>query len=135
MAQWLGFGTGDTHEKRAKDAAEALRHAVEVFRESVPEDERRKKAKAVRRLAERVMRARMGLLKARISVAREAQMGGALAERSEEIASWQHQMEVIGDGGVPAILDEFGAPDATVPGTGECECTGRSGEIGGFEER
>jgi hypothetical protein len=119
MAQWLNFGFGDTHEKRTKDAAEALRHAVEVFREAVPEDGRRRKAKAVRRLAERLMWARMGLLKARVAVAREAQMGGALAERSEEMASWQHQMEVVRDGGIPAILAKFGAPDAAVPGTGE----------------
>jgi hypothetical protein len=119
MAQWLGFGFGDTHEKRAKDAADALRHAVKVFREAVPEDRRRKKAKAVRRLAERLMWLRMGLLKARITVAREAQMGEALAERSEKMASWQHQMEVIRNGGIPAILAEFGATDPTVPGTGE----------------
>jgi hypothetical protein len=62
---------------------------------------------------------RMGLLKARIAVAREAQMGGALAERSKEMASWQHQMEAVRNGGIPAILAEFGAQDATAAGTPE----------------
>jgi hypothetical protein len=119
MAQWVGFGFGDTHEKRVKDAAEALRQAVEAFRQAVPENRRRKNAKAVRRLAERLMCARMGMLKARIAVAREAQMGGVLAERSEEMASCQNQMEVIRGGGLPAILAEFRAPDAAVIGTGD----------------
>jgi hypothetical protein len=117
MAQWLGFGSGHTHETRVEDAEEALRHAVEVFRASVPEDERRKKTKAVKRLAGRVMWARMQLLKARIAAAQEAQMGGALAERSKQIASLQHQAEVVLEGGISAILAEFGAQDATVPGT------------------
>jgi preprotein translocase subunit YajC len=63
------------------------------------------------------MWARMQLLKARIAAAQEAQMGGALAERSKQIASLQHQAEVVLEGGISAILAEFGAQDATVPGT------------------
>jgi hypothetical protein len=57
------------------------------------------------------------MLRVRIAAAREAQMGGATVERSQEIASLEERAEVIRGGGLSAILAEFGAQDAVVPGT------------------
>lgn len=119
MAQWIGYGSGHDHVTRVRDAEESLLQALEALRAAGPEDERPKRAKAVRRLAERVLWARLRMLKVRIAAAREAEMGGATVERSQEIASLQDRAEVIRGGDLSAILAEFGAQDAAVPGMNE----------------
>jgi hypothetical protein len=119
MAQWIGYGSGHDHPTRVRDAEESLRQAAESLRTSGAEDDRRKRAKAVKRLAERVVWARLRMLKVRIAVAQEAQMAGALSERSTEIASLQRRAEAIRGGGIAATLAEFGAQDADVSGTGD----------------
>ena len=127
MAQRIGYGSGHDHVTRVRDAEESLRQALEALRASGPGDERTKRAKAVRRLAERVLWARLRM-KVRIAAAREAQMGGATVERSQEIASLQDRAEVIRGGGLSAILAEFGAQDAVVPGTTRSSFAGQSSE-------
>jgi hypothetical protein len=127
MAQWIGYGSGHDHVTRIQDAEDTLRQALEALRASRPGDERQKRAEAVRRLAERVLWARLRM-KVRIAAAREAQMGGATVERSQEIASLQDRAEVIREGGLSAILAEFGAQDAVGPGTNGSSFAGQSSE-------
>src|SRR6185503_15786378 len=67
MAQWLGQFTGATHSTRVEDAERTLRNAVKAFLSSPLETERQK---AVHRLAERVLRARLQFLKAALASAR-----------------------------------------------------------------
>ena len=128
MAQRIGYGSGHDHVTRVRDAEESLRQALEALRASGPGDERTKRAKAVRSLGERVLWARLRMLRVRIAAAREAQMGGATVERSQEIASLQDRAEVIRGGGLSAILAEFGAQDAVVPGTNGSSFAGQSSE-------
>jgi hypothetical protein len=127
MAQRIGYGSGHDHVTRVRDAEESLRQALEALRASGPGNERTKRAKAVRRLGERVLWARLRM-RVRIAAAREAQMGEATVERSQEIASLHNRAEVIRGGGLSAILAEFGAQDAVVPGTNGSSFAGQSSE-------
>ena len=115
MAQWIGYLSWHDHVTRVRDAEDSLRQAIEASRAPGDEDERRRRAKAVKRLAERVIWARLRMLKVRIATAKEAQMGGATRERIEELASLQHRAEAIRVGGLRAILAEFGERDAGIP--------------------
>lgn len=112
MAQWLGQFSGHTHETKVQDAEELLRHAVEVFRAADLSPDREKRAKALNRLAERLLTARLKLAKARIAAATDVQSGVALAKRANEIASLERNYAVLYEGGLLAILREFGVQDA-----------------------
>ena len=109
MAQWLGHFSGHTHATKVEDAEEALRHAVTVFRAAGTGDHPRK-AKSVRGLAERLLSARLKLLKARIAAlepvaeGREQNAAGIEALRVREAQTRAD--------GVKGILAEFGALDA-----------------------
>ena len=76
MAQWLGQFSGRTHETRVHDAEDALKHAVQAFRNVSAPHEREAKAKNVRHLATRLLQARIRLFKARLSRASEPRMTG-----------------------------------------------------------
>ena len=54
MAQWLGQFIGRTHETRVRDAEDALKRAVQAFRDVSAPHEREKKVKNVRHLATRL---------------------------------------------------------------------------------
>ncbi len=109
MAQWLGQFSGHTHASKVEDAEEALRHAVTVFRAAGWGD-RARKAKSVQGLAERLLSARLKLLKARIAAlepvaeGREQNADGIEAVRTREAQTRAD--------GVNGILAEFGAQDA-----------------------
>src|SRR5258708_833125 len=81
VAQWLGQFSGHTHATRVEDAEHALRHAVTAFRTAAPRA-RGRKAESVRNLAERLLAARLKLLKARL-----AALGPVSAGR-EQNAAW-----------------------------------------------
>jgi hypothetical protein len=87
---------------------DALRHAVAVFRATDP-SERERQAKSVRNLAERLLSARLKLLKARLAAlepvaeAQKQNAGGIESLRAREART---RVE-----GVCGILAEFGALD------------------------
>jgi hypothetical protein len=115
VAQWLGQFSGRTHETRAQDAEDALKHAVQVFRdESVPH-ERDKKAKNVRHLATRLLQARIRLFKARLSRASEPRMTGQPSAWNDGVEHLREQENAMRSGGVQAIPVEFGAEAAVAP--------------------
>ena len=114
MAQWLGQFSGHTHATRVEDAEALLRHAVEVLGTAASSLDREKKAKTVKRLAERLMMARLKLMKARLAEAKDVQSGVALARRAGEIASLEQKYTMMQEGGLDAILREFGAIDGPV---------------------
>jgi len=93
MAQWLGQFTELTHATKVQDLEASLRVAVESLRLVDSGDSRRKKAKAIYRLATRVMSARLKCLKARSAKRRE---------------------ETTREGSIDAILAEFGAQDISL---------------------
>lgn len=103
MAQWLGQFTGLTHEGKVKDLETSLRRAVEAFR-AAPAEDRPKKAKAVRKLAERLLSARLRVLRARMAVAPPP-------EHDERSAKLRAREAKLGEDGVTGILAELGATD------------------------
>jgi hypothetical protein len=109
MAQWMGQFSGHTHETKVEDAQASLRHAVEALRSAGLGPDREKKAKAVHRLAKRLLTARLKLAKARIAAATDTQSGVALAKRANEIVSLERKYAMVREGGLDAILREFGA--------------------------
>lgn len=113
VAQWLGAFTGNTHETRVGDAEDLLLHAVEVLKSSGSGPYRERRAKSVARLAKRLLAARLKLAKARIAAAEDVQTGVELARRSEEIASLKRREALVRQGGLEAILKEFGAEDGS----------------------
>jgi hypothetical protein len=109
MAQWMGQFSGNTHATRVEEAEAALRHAVVVYRAATPGVERDKKAKAIKRLANRLLMARLKLTKARIAAATDIQTGVPFAKRENEITPLELRYEKMREDGLDAILREFEA--------------------------
>jgi hypothetical protein len=130
MAQWLGQFSGHTHETKVEDAEALLRHAIEVFRAEGSHPDYEKKAKALRRLAQRLLTARLKLVKAQLAAATDVQSGVALAQRAKQIAGLERKYEAMRQKDVVAILREFGLPDVPlVRGRFVGRFDGRSREI------
>ena len=102
MAQWRGQFTGLTHMTKLADAEGTLRTAIAAFH-IAPSAKSKAKAKAIRQLAERVLRLRLKLLRALRN--RLGPMDSASTERSK--APERALMEA----GITAILREFDAAD------------------------
>ena len=106
MAQWLGQFSGFTHATRVEDAEETLRMAVDSFGAAPPED-RARRIKPLRKLAERVLRARLQFLKAGLAAAERIPTAEALEKRARQIERLRLAQETARAGGVDAILSEF----------------------------
>lgn len=105
MAQWLGQLTGLTHRTKLTDAEASLRTAVASFR-AAPPAEMPAKARAVRRLATRVLTLRVKWLKARRNGYGPVDEASAFAEGLKE------PERAVLAAGVAGILAEFAATDA-----------------------
>jgi hypothetical protein len=110
VAQWLGQCSGHTHATKVEDAEDALRHAIAVFRTAAPDD-RGRKAELVRNLAERLLAARLKLLKARLVALEPLAEGQRNAAGIESLREREARTRAEG---VSGILVELGAAD--VPG-------------------
>ena len=106
MAQWAGQFSGLTHETKVQDAEESLRRAVQAHVQSPESD---KTVKAIHQLAERVLKTRLKALHARIAALSEPGKNRASPETLEHLR--QREAQIL-DGGVAAILKEFGVPPA-----------------------
>jgi hypothetical protein len=134
MAQWLGQFSGNTHETKVQDLEDSLRQSVATFKATCSDPERHEKAKAMGRLAERLLRARSKLLKSQISVAKERPISVSFGKRLriesvEDRQAWDARSQVLRDkrsaeislmeqkhaallqAGVAAVLREFGMPE------------------------
>jgi hypothetical protein len=109
MAQWLGQFSGHTHATAVADAEALLRHAVKRLRLAKPLDYG-KAAKAVRGLAKRVLRARVRFSKARAVHLARTGREESIELHEKELTALRESEERLAEGGVAAILAEFGAP-------------------------
>ena len=97
MAQWIGGDGGHTHATKVADLEASLRAAVKALHSDCPNSVRLLKAKAVLRLAGRLLAALLRLMKVRISEAPSNSEGLKAREASTREA------------GVDGILTELGA--------------------------
>lgn len=109
MAQWAWQFSGLSHATKVDDTELLLRHAVDAYR-SADDDDKTKKAKSVRKLAFKLLNARLKLVKAKRSNIEPV--------RSEDWAirkiQIEHLIEIetrLTSEGVNGILAEFGAQE------------------------
>jgi len=111
MAQWMGQFSGRTHETKVQDIEVSLQKAVKAL-EGTSENDRKRKAKAVRRLSERLLLSRLKMLRARISVMTETMQKEELSKRVNRL---KLKEQGLIEQSVEGILREFHALD------GACE--------------
>ena len=109
MAQWNGQFTGNSHATKVNDYEDMLKHAVEVFQISSDED-RGGKSKAVKKLAGKVLNARLKLVKAKEYEA-EPVKSEDWAKISSQIEHLRQTEAKLTSEGVNGILLEFGAKE------------------------
>ena len=101
MAQWAGQFGGFTHETKVQDIEISLRQAVRAL----PEAERHGKLKAIRHLSERLLAARLKILRARISALTEPGNKTLDNSQASHLRTREQELEVQD---VDEILREFG---------------------------
>jgi len=109
MAQWMKQFSGHTHETKIQDIEVSLQKAVKAL-ESTFGNERKRKTKAVRHLAERLQRSRLKMLRARISALTETMQPEELSKRIKQLKLKEHKLI---EQGVAGILREFHVLDGT----------------------
>lgn len=107
MAQWVGQYTGNTHTTKVRDIEETLEHSIARFRELNTDEEKLAKQKAITKIAEKLLNARLKFLKAKIYDT-EPVVGKS---QSKLIAKLKEQETNLLEKGVNGILIEFGAKD------------------------
>ena len=107
VAQWLGQFSGHTHATRVEGAEATLRAAVGSFQQC-PVEERARRLKALRKMADQVLRARLQWLKAGLAAAHRIPTAEALGKRATQIERLRSAQEAAVAGGIDAILVEFG---------------------------
>jgi hypothetical protein len=107
MAQWNGQFSGLTHETKVQDLEGSLHLAVQALM-AAQEAERGRKAKAVLKLANRLLWARHRLLRARIS----SRMPTAADRPSGGTARLELREQELQARGVDHVLREFGVPES-----------------------
>jgi hypothetical protein len=103
VAQWSGQFSGNTHASRVDDLECSLRAAVLSLKAATPKPELLTCTNDVRQLAEKVLKARIRLLRARIA----AEPPSGAAPRHSGL---ERRLATTLEGGVSAILQEFGVP-------------------------
>lgn len=109
MAQWIGQFTSNTHGTKVSDFEYTLRHAVEVFR-AAPADVKLNKAKAVKKLAGKVLNARLKMVKAKLSETTPVQAKDWEKKRVQ-VEHLQTMERSLQSAGVTGILIEFGVEE------------------------
>ena len=101
MAQWKGQFSCRTHATKVRRLEKTLADAVSGLK-AVSDDEHGNKLKAVRRIAARLLSARLHMMRSRISAAKDKQ-------REASVETLRSREEMARAGGADAILREFGA--------------------------
>lgn len=112
MAQWSRQYSGNTHGSRVQDYEQSLAHAINVYRDSECADNRAKQRKTVFRMADRLLAARMRMRK---------------ANKPRKPGVVDRKLQRIIDGGVDAILQEFGIADELFPSDDDADDTTSNG--------
>lgn len=107
MAQWAGGYSGNTHATRVAEAEAALRDAAVAMRSESPSNQPQKAVANARKLAERVLSARVRMLKARLRALQDASAKEKAPSGSEEFASLRARLATVQEQGLPGILAEF----------------------------
>ncbi len=107
MAQWAGGYSGNTHASRVAEAEAALRHAAAGLRSESPSHQSQQAVANARKLAERVLSARVRMLKARLSALQDASAKEVAPSGAEEFASLRTRLATVQEQGLPGILAEF----------------------------
>jgi hypothetical protein len=107
LAQWAGGYSGNTHATRVEEAEAALRRAAAALKSGVSSDQPPKAAAKARKLAERVLSARVRMLKARLSAMQDASARDAAPAGSEELSALRTRLARVQEQGLPGILAEF----------------------------
>ncbi len=110
MAQWNGQFTGNTHATKIEDLEETLVQAVSAFRTVSSDAESGSKGKAVRKLAEKLLSARLKFLKARLNDA-EPVTEENIKKQISQVENLRHQEAQMRLEGISGVLAEFDAPD------------------------
>lgn len=105
MAQWVGQFSNNTHGTKVADSEFLLRNAVEAFKTSV-DDLKRDKAKTVKKLAGKVLNARLKMLKAKRSEIEPVE-SSQWSDRRIQIENLEGMITEITSAGVDGILREF----------------------------
>jgi hypothetical protein len=111
VAQWSRGFSGNTHVTRVEEAEAALRNAVTVLK-AAGASARPKTAKTVRKLAEKVLSARVRMLKARLVALKEVGATKTMPASAEDLPSLRQRLANTRDQGIGAILIEFSAERA-----------------------
>lgn len=104
MAQWMGQFTGNTHATKVRDLEGTLRKAIASLKSMNSNDPR--KCKAIVKLAERLLRARTKMLVAHGGDRVSGPSGDT--QKAAGVKSLERRQGELADGGVGAILREFG---------------------------
>ena len=106
MAQWAGGYSGNTHATRVADAESALKQAITAFRLHEGAAASAQGHDKVARMAERLLSARVRMLKARLLTLRDAsaQDGSSPAQ----LTDLEVRLKKLQEQGVAGILTEFG---------------------------
>ena len=101
MAQWQYGNGGLTHETKVQDIEVLLRQGIAAF-DTAAEVERESKAKAVRLLSERLLRARLKALRARLSTLLEPGQ-----KSRDQVRQLQMREQELHAQGITGIFKEF----------------------------
>lgn len=104
MAQWNGQFSDLTHDTKVRDLEDTMRKAVESLR-AAADEERMKKSRALRKLANRLLAARLRCIRARIAAQDRPEDNSPCAEA---IASLRQMETSYRSDGVDGVLREFG---------------------------
>lgn len=107
MAQWIGQFRGFTHAGRAEEAETTLRNAVAASA-AAPSGDGAARIKHLRKLADRVLRARLQLLRAALDAARRIPTTDAIEKQAKQIDRLIAAHDATVAGGAEAILLELG---------------------------
>ena len=112
MAQWNGQYTENSHATKVQDYEDVLRNAVKTFLETNSTEEKIVKEKAIHKLAERLLTARLKFLKAKLNDA-EPVIEEKASKQKVQIEHLQQQIEKVRLEGINGILMEFGFQNLT----------------------
>jgi hypothetical protein len=110
VAQWNGQYTGNTHGTKVIDTERSLKLAIEAYKAS-PEALKLNKRKAVGKLAEKLLNARLKFVTAKLSEVASVEAENWEARRTR-IEHLQEQESKLILAGVPGILQEFEVEDS-----------------------
>jgi hypothetical protein len=111
VAQWSRGFAGNTHATRVQEAEAALRNAVAAFKAqgaSAPPEA----LKTTRKLAEKLLSARLKMLKARLVALEDAGASGTMPGYAKDLASLRERLASTREQGLAGILTEFSVEQA-----------------------